>query len=390
LISHILELNGGRVGMTSTDAVVINNTPILEGDYSGPGGAKVVLMDSTIDHAVLEVARGGILRRGLGFDESDVSVFLNVSSDHLGEGGINTLDDLARLKGIIVEIVKPTGHAVLNADDPLVLDFKESTKGRTIMFSMDPENPALKENLEKGNMNVTVKDDSIIIQKGGWTSSIAKVVEVPITYSGKAKFNIQNAMAAVAAASAMGLNEKQIRAGLVSFSPSIGLSPGRMNVIDIDDFKVIVDFGHNMGAIKATGELLPHLAPGRKIRMASGTGNRRDEDIREYGLTISRYYDKVIVADTDTRGRPLGEVAGLVKEGLVEGGISEGDISLVYDGRKATLAALNMASKGDIVVLQADDVQTVLQDVLDYKEDRNRKIKDEIKVKKQEVPFGED
>jgi cyanophycin synthetase len=248
----------------------------------------------------------------------------------------------------------------------------------------------LKDNLKKGNMNVTIKDESIIIQKGGWTSSIARVVEVPITYGGKASFNIQNAMAAVAAASAMGLNEKQIRAGLVSFSPSIGLSPGRMNVIEIDDFKVIVDFGHNMGAIKATGELLPHLAPGRKIRMASGTGNRRDEDIREYGLTISRYYDHVIVADTDPRGRPLGEVAGLVKEGLIEGGLKEENISLVYDGREATQASLDMARKGDIVVLQADDVQTVLQDVLDYKEARVLKIRGELKVKEEPAPFGED
>ncbi len=390
LISHILELNGGRVGMTSTDAVVINNTPILEGDYSGPGGAKVVLMDSTIDHAVLEVARGGILRRGLGFDETDVSVFLNVSSDHLGDGGINSMEDLARLKGVTIEVVKPTGHAVLNADDPLVMEYAGSTKGKTILFSMNPGNPILKDNLKKGNMNVTVKDESIIIQKGGWTSSIAKVVEVPITYGGKAAFNIQNAMAAVAAASAMGLNEKQIRAGLVSFSPSIGLSPGRMNVIDIDDFKVIVDFGHNMGAIKATGQLLPHLAAGRKIRMAAGTGNRRDEDIKEYGLTISKYYDHVIVAETDPRGRPIGEVADLVKEGLIEGGLNEENITIIHDGREATRAALDMGKKGDIVVLQADDVQTVLQDVLDYKESRIVKIKNEIEVKKKSVLFGED
>lgn len=390
LISHILELNGGRVGMTSTDAVVINNNPILAGDYSGPGGAKVVLMDSTIDHAVLEVARGGILRRGLGFNESDVGVLLNVSTDHLGEGGINSLEDLARLKGVIPETVKPTGHAVLNADDPLVLQFKDNTKGKVILFSLDPENPALKENLDNGNMNVTVKDESIIIQKGGWTSSIARVVEIPITYGGKAQFNIQNAMAAVAAASAMGLNEKQIRAGLVSFSPSIGLSPGRMNVIDIDDFKVIVDFGHNMGAIKATGELLPHLAPGKKIRMASGTGNRRDEDIVEYGLTLSKYYDHVVVCDTDPRGRPLGEVAGLVKKGLMDGGLGKENISLIYDGREATQASLDMAKKGDVVVLQADDVQLVIQDVLDYKESVTRKIKDEIKVKKEKAPYGED
>ncbi|MBN1390588.1 MAG: cyanophycin synthetase, partial [Candidatus Thermoplasmatota archaeon] len=367
LISHILELNGSRVGMTSTDAVVINNDPILEGDYSGPGGAKVVLMDSTIDHAVLEVARGGILRRGLGFDESDVGVFLNVTSDHLGEGGIETLEELSNLKGIIIETLKENGHAILNADDPLVLKFRER-KGSVILFSMDPDNSALGENLEKGNMNVTVKGDSIIIQKGGWTSMVAKVIEIPITYNGKAIFNVQNAMAATAAASALGLNEKQIRAGLVSFSPSLGLSPGRMNVIEVKDFKVIIDFGHNVGAIEATGKLLPHLAPGRKIRMASGTGNRRDEDIMEYGLTLSKYYDHIVVTDTDTRNRPVGEVADIVVQGLLKGGKKRSDITMVMDGREATQVALDMARKGDIVVLQADNVQLVIQDVIDYKE----------------------
>ncbi len=369
LITHILELNGGRVGMTSTDAVVINNDPILHGDYSGPGGAKVVLMDSTIDHAVLEVARGGILRRGLGYSESDVGVLLNVTSDHLGEGGIETMDDLASLKGIIIETVKPSGHAVLNADDPMVLKFKDDTKAQVILFSMDPDNPALKENLEKGNMNVTIKGESIIIQKGGWISNVAKVVEIPITYGGKATFNIQNAMAAAAATSALGLNEKQIRAGLVSFSPSIGLSPGRMNVVEISDFKVIIDFGHNIGAISATGELLPHLAPGRKIRVAAGTGNRRQEDIIEYGRTLAKFYDHVVITDTDPRKMKLGEVASLVHKGLLDGGMKDECITTILDGREATRAALEMARKGDIVVLQADDVQQVIHDVMEFKDE---------------------
>ena len=368
LISHTLELNGARVGMASTDAVVINNDPILEGDYSGPGGAKVVLMDSSIDHAVLEVARGGILRRGLGFQESDVGVLLNVTSDHLGEGGINTVEDLANLKGIVIETVKETGHAVLNADDPLVLPFRNRTAGKVILFSMDPDHPALKENLEKGNMNVTLKDESIIIQKGSWISTVAKVIEVPITFGGKAVFNIQNALAATAAVSALGLTEKQIRAGLVSFSSSIGLSPGRMNIIEVRDFKVVIDYGHNIGAVRATGELLPHLSMGLRIRMAAGTGNRRDEDIREYGRVLSGYYDHVVLTDTDTRGRPPGEVAEIVRSGLIEGGMRDENIHVVLDGRKATRYALDMARKGDVVVLQADNVQLLIQDVMDYKE----------------------
>ena len=368
LISHILGLNGKKVGMTSTDAVVIDNIPILEGDYSGPGGAKVVLMHSTVDHAVLEVARGGLLRRGLGYNESDVGVFLNVTSDHLGEGGINTLEELAILKGIVIETVKSDGFAVLNADDPLVMKYRDETKGRVILFSRDPDHPELKKNLDTGNVNLTVKDGSIVIQKEAWTSVIASIREIPITFDGRAHFNVSNVLAAAAATYASGLNEKQIRAGLVSFSPSIGLSPGRMNLIDMGRFKVIIDFGHNIGAIQATGEMLPYLAPGKKIRMAAGTGNRRIEDIMELGRTLSSYYDHIILTDTDPRGKAPGEVPGLVKDGLLEAGFPEKEITIILDGREATMRAMEMACDGDIVVLQADDVKQVIGDVLEYKE----------------------
>ncbi|MFO8051288.1 MAG: cyanophycin synthetase [Thermoplasmatota archaeon] len=376
LISHILGLNGSKVGMTSTDAVVIDNVPILEGDYSGPEGAKKVLMDSTIDHAVFEVARGGLLRRGLGFSESDVGVLLNITSDHLGSGGINTMEDLARLKSTVIETVRPTGYAVLNADDPLVLSFLESTKGKAILFSMDPENPALNENLEKGNMNVICKDGSVMIQKEGWNSTVAKLLEVPLTYNGKALFNVQNVLAAVAAASALGLNGEQIRAGLVSFSSSIGLSPGRMNLIDMDYFKAIIDYGHNIGAVNATGEFIRDLGPGRKIRMASGTGDRREEDTVEYGTALSRFYDHVVVTDTDPRGKAPGAVADLVCQGLKKGGFTDDMMTVVLDGREATRTALDMAQQGDLVVLQADDIDIVIQDVMDYKERILSKKKD--------------
>ena len=367
LISHILGLNGSTVGMTSTDAVIIDNIPILTGDYSGPEGAKKVMMDSTIDHAVLEVARGGILRRGLGFRESDVGVLLNISSDHLGEGGIDTLEELTRLKSTVTEAVKPTGYAVFNADDPLVLSCLDKTKARPILFSRDPENQALKANFEMGNMNVTIKNGAVIIQNKGWASTVARVLEIPITFDGKAGFNIENVLAAVAASAALGLNEMKIRAGLVSFSPSIGQSPGRMNVIEMDGFKVVVDYGHNIGAIKATGDFIKGLMPGRKIRMASGVGNRRESDIHEFGVALSKYYDHIVLCDSDPRERIAGETAKIVKRGLVEGGFTPDMITLFIDEREATKASLEMARPGDVVVLQADNIAQVIKDVLDYK-----------------------
>ncbi len=363
LISHILGLSGGTVGMTSTDSVVINNVPVLEGDYSGPEGARTVLTDATIDHAVLEVARGGILRRGLGYFRSDVGILLNISSDHLGEGGIDTLKDLTRLKSTVVEAVKAEGHAVINADDPLVLSCLENIDANPILFSTEPDNTALQENLQKGNMNVIYRDGDIAIIKDGWETIVASASEVPITFDGRALFNIENALAAVAAASALGLNEKQIRAGLVSFSASLGQSPGRMNIIEIDNFKVVIDYGHNIGAIEATGNFINTLAPGRKIRMASGTGNRRDEDIIEYGFTLARHYDHIIICDPDPRDRKPGETAELVRRGLIKGGFKEEMITLILNEKEATQAALNMGDEDDVVVLQADNIEQVVKDV---------------------------
>ncbi len=374
LIAHILGLSGNTVGMTSTDAVVIDNIPVLEGDFSGPAGARAVLTDATIDHAVLEVARGGILRRGLGYSRADIGVLLNVSSDHLGEGGIDTLEDLARLKSTVIEAVKPDGHAVINADDPRVLACKENTSANPVLFSINPENPALQENLDKGNMNIVYQNGSIVIKKEGWESIVASAAEIPITFGGKAIFNIKNVLAAVAAVSALGLNAKQIRAGLVSFSASLGQSPGRMNIIEIEDFKVVIDYGHNIGAIKATGDFIKSLSSGRIIRMASGTGNRRDEDIIEFGQTLAQYYDHIIISDPDPRNRKVGETAELVRQGLLDGGFKDERIDIIFDEQEATQVALDMAKADDVIVLQADNIDQVISDVLAVKNRSESKL----------------
>ncbi|MFW6030882.1 MAG: Mur ligase family protein [Halanaerobiales bacterium] len=300
---------------------------------------------STIDHAVLEVARGSILHHGLGFAESDVGYLLNISSDHLGESGIEILEELTRLKSTVTEAVKVSGHAVFNADDPLVLSCLDKTRASPVLFSKNPENQALKTNFDKGNLNVTINDGNMIIQNKGWTLNVASVMEIPITFDGKAGFNIENVMAAVATTAALGLNEKQIRAGLVSFSPSIGQSPGRMNIIDMDDFKVVIDYGHNTGAITATGDFIQGLMPGNKIRMASGVGNRRGQDIFEFGLALSKYYDHIVLCDNDPREREVGETAKIVKEGLLKGGFTPQMITLVLDEKEATKVSLLMAKK---------------------------------------------
>lgn len=373
LIAHILGLNGSVVGMTSTDAVIIDNIPIISGDYSGPEGARKVMMDATVDLAVFEVARGGILRRGLGYGESDVGILLNISADHMGDGGIDSLEKLTRLKSTVTEMVKENGYAVYNADDPLVLSCMKKGSGHRILFSKNPEHKALQENYEAGNMNVTVDKGKVMIQRKEWTSVVASIMEIPITFEGRALFNVENVLAAVAATAALGLNETQIRAGLVSFSPSIGQSPGRMNIIDMDGFKVLIDYGHNVGAVNATAQFVKGLMPGRKIRMASGVGNRRREDLLEFGETLSRYYDHIVLCDADPRERPKGETAQILREGLLKGGFLPEMITVVLDEVEATKVALNMARRGDLVILQADNIEQVIENVIAHK-NRNGKV----------------
>lgn len=367
LIAHVLSVSGKTVGLTSTDAVVIDGTPVLKGDYSGPEGTRQVMLDPLVDHAVLEVARGGILRRGLGFAQCDVGILLNISSDHLGEGGIETLEELTRLKSTVTEAVSPTGYAVLNADDERVLSCREKAGGRPILFSLDPEHPELLANLDRDNLNVTMKDGNIILQKKGRTATIAAVAEIPLTFGGKAVFNIRNVMAAVAALIALGLNEKEIRLGLMSFHSSFDQAPGRMNVMDMGGFTAIVDYGHNAEAVRATGEFIRGLAAGRRIRMTSGVGNRRREDLLDFGMALAEHYDHIILCDVDPRERKAGETAGIVKKGLLKGGMTAEKITLAINEKEATRVALEMARPGDAVVLQADNVEAVIRDVLAFK-----------------------
>jgi len=360
LIAHILKISGRTVGMSSTDGVVIGNDMILKGDYSGPEGTHFVLREPSVEAAVLEVARGAILRRGLAIDEADVGVYLNVSSDHL--------DELADVKGIVVETVKDSGRAVLNAQDPRVVRFKDTIKAKSILFSLDPDMPVLREHVESGGTVITIQDGTMVLRKKALDFPITKVKDVPLTLEGKATFNVANALAAAAACYALGIPEKGIERGLITFNPSTSQSRGRMNVIDISDFKVLVDYGHNPAAVKALSDVFPHLSKGRIVGMHSGTGNRREEDILEFGRVLGRVYDRIVLTDSDPRRRPQGETAEIVKRGILDTGFLEEDITIMLDSREATRTALEMAKSGDLVVLQADNVEEVLEDVFTYKE----------------------
>ncbi|MFD2435833.1 cyanophycin synthetase [Modicisalibacter luteus] len=285
LISHLLRQAGRSVGTACTGAIEIDNHTILRGDYSGPQAAATVLREPTVEYAVLEVARGGIMRRGLGFDECQVGVLLNIASDHLGENDIRTLDELARCKSVVIDAVRQEGTAVLNADDPRVLASREWARGDVIYFSLNPDSQPVRQHVHHHGVAFTVHDGAIVMRQGHVEATVIPVVDAPITFEGHARFNIANALAASAAAYALGLSIADIQLGLQTFHPSPGQNPGRTNLIDAGDMKVLIDYGHNVPALEALSELVSRIPAHRRICVASAPGNRRDEDLFSLGVS---------------------------------------------------------------------------------------------------------
>ena len=364
LIGHILRAHGGRVGITTTTGVEINDLPVLEGDFSGPSGAMAVLTDPTVDHAVLEVARGGILRRGLAMRDYDVGVLLNVQGDHLGEGEAKTIEDLARVKSVVVENVRPDGTAVLNAEDPLVAPLRTQLKSKVALFALDPQNPILREHVEDGGVAVTLEDGIVTIHQGGSAFPLLPARDIPITLDGKARFNVANALAAVAACHALGVPDETICRALSTFNPSAAQLPGRMNLFEVDRYHVLIDYGHNESALKALAEVLPEIARGGRIlNVGSASGNRRDEDLRAFGRALASMYDTVFLCDPDPRGRAVGAAPRIVREGMVEAGFSPEKVHLIEDEAEAIRTALDEADAGDLVVLQVDHVRRAIEHV---------------------------
>ncbi len=358
LITHILRQAGNSVGIGCTGTIEIDNHVILRGDYSGPAAAHAVLREPTVEHAVLEVARGGIMRRGLGFDECDVGVLLNIASDHLGERDIHTLEELARCKTVVVDAVKRIGgFCVLNADDPLVMD--QGTywaRGEIIYFTMDPDNPDLKEHLADNKMVITVRQGRIVLLRGPVEVEVAAVNDVPISFEGHAPFNVQNAMAATAAALAHGLEIDDIRAGLLSFHPTPAQMPGRTNYFEADGVKCLIDYGHNVPALEALEPLVNGLGQQRKIAVATAPGNRRDEDLAALGAQLAKMCDAVYVYETDARGRSEGETGRLIEQGAKDAGAA-GVVELIMDEQAAMDRAIGEAKPGDFLLLLVDDIE---------------------------------
>lgn len=323
LIAHLAKESHFHVGFTVTDGIYINNEQVFEGDCSGPRSAQVVLNDPTVDFAVLECARGGILRSGLGFDSCDVSVMTNISDDHLGMDGIHTLEAMTHVKSVVARSTRQEGYAVLNAEDENLVKLKDNLKCNVAWFAMDADNEVVRAHIKEGGLVCVAEDLSVQVIDHGKRIFIEKIADIPLTFGGAADCMIQNVLAAVLAAYAQGQSVEHIRNGLRTFVPSPSLTPGRMNIFELGDCKVMIDYGHNPGSFKAIKHFLDHYTPSFKIGIITAVGDRRDEDIVEVGRLSADMFDKIIIRlDKDLRGRDAASLVSLLQRGISLGNSS--------------------------------------------------------------------
>jgi len=355
LISHICRQTGKVVGFTTTDGVYIDDYLVEKGDNTGPYSASMILKDPTVEIAVLETARGGILRSGLAFNQCDVGVVLNVAADHLGIGDIDTIEQMAKVKSVVAEVVSAEGYAVLNADDPLTVSMAEKVKGRVAYFSMSPDNPIIHDHIRRGGMAAIYENGYLSILEGEWTLRIEEAVNIPVTMQGMAPFMIANALAACLATFVQGIDIELIRQGVRTFKPSVAQTPGRMNLFDLGHHHALIDYAHNPAGYEAVGGFVGNWS-GEKVGVVGGPGDRRDDDLILLGKLSAQMFDRIIVKeDNDTRGRRRGEVADLILRG-----ISQENASLrpevILDETEALEKALSTVSEGGLVVIFPESV----------------------------------
>ena len=318
LTAHIAKSAGKKVGYTTSDGVYIQNQLMMKGDCTGPVSSTFVLKDPTVDFAVLECARGGILKSGLAFQNCEVAIVTNVAADHMGLGGINTLEQMAKVKAVVPETVFRHGYSILNADDDLVFAMRKELKCNIALFSMDETNPRIKKHCEGNGLACIYENGYVTIMKGNWKIRVLPARNIPLTYEGKAIHNINNCLPAVMAAYLFrDITIEDIRSGLQTFIPSESLTPGRLNFFHFKNFTMLADFAHNPHGLKLLCDFVSKLDYPIKIGVISGTGDRRDEDIRELGEISAQFFDEIIIrCDKNLRGRTADEIIDLLQQGI--------------------------------------------------------------------------
>lgn len=366
LISHIVKNNGYRVGFTTSDGIYIQNTMLTKGDTTGPISAEFILKDPTVEFAVLETARGGILRSGLGFSQCDIGVLTNIKEDHLGLSDIHNLKDLTRVKRVVLDSVKKNGWCILNADDEYSMRLLNDLPAKVAIFSMDEDNPHMRKFAKEGKTTCVYEDGYVTIKKGDWKIRISKVNNIPITMEGKAKFMIANVLAASLATYLHGFEIEDIANSLRTFIPSAQLTPGRLNIFNFKNFKVMIDFAHNAAGYEAIEDFLTNIESPKKIGIISGVGDRRDEDIRECGKIAGRMFDHIIIRnEKHLRGRTEEQINGLVIDGIQSAGKNP-SFEIIPKEIEALKHAMSLAEEGTFITALSDVISNAIDLVQEY------------------------
>ncbi len=363
LIAHICKTVGYKVGFTTSDGVYIQNQLMMKGDCTGPVSAQFVLKDPTVDFAVLECARGGILKSGLAFQSCDIAIVTNVSADHIGIGGIDNLEQMAKVKQVLPETVFPHGFAILNADDDLVYEMRKGLDCNVAFFSMDENNPRIKQHCADGGYAAVFENGFVSIIKGTWKMRVSKVTDIPLTYKGKAIHNIMNTLPAILATYLYKtITIDDIKQSLQTFIPSAAQTPGRLNMFQLKKFQFLLDFAHNPAGVELLCDFVGKMDVTKRVGIISGTGDRRDEDIIEIGKISGGCFDEIIIRmDKNLRGRTETEITGLLTKGIEQSKPTGAIIKVIPDEEEAIMYAYENAVPGSIAVLLADKVDTSLE-----------------------------
>lgn len=375
LIAHIAKMNGYRVGYTTSDGVYIQNRLLMKGDCTGPASAEFVLKDPTVNMAVLECARGGLLRAGLGFHYCDVGIVTNVESDHLGLKGIHTIEQLAKVKGVIPETVLPEGYAILNADDDLVYDMRRTVKCNVALFSMDENNPRIQALQRLGGITAIYENGFVTICRGVWKMRIMRAEQIPLTYGGRATFMIKNVLAAVLAAHVRGISNQDIKASLETFIPSASQTPGRLNLFHFENFTVLLDYAHNPAGMKALKEFTDSIDCTKRVGIIAGVGDRRTEDTNEIGSIAADMFDEIIIRqDKHLRGKSETDLIKMLNDGIQMRDPKK-KTTIIPSESEAITYAVNHAEKDSLIVLCSDVIPDALDLVKRFKEQESQGAK---------------
>lgn len=368
LIAHMAKMTGHRVGYTTSDGVYIQNRLLMKGDCTGPASAEFVLKDPTVNYAVLECARGGLLRAGLGFKRCNIGIVTNVAADHLGLSGIHTVEQLAKVKGVIPETVLPDGYAILNADDDLVYNMRRDLECNVALFSMDENNPRIKALQRIGGITAVYENGYVTLCRGEWKMRVMKAEDIPLTFGGKATFMIQNVLPAILTANIQGMSIEDMKAGLETFIPSATQTPGRLNLFKFKKFTVLLDYAHNPAGMRALQAFVNELDATVKVGIIAGIGDRRVEDNNELGSIAAEMFDEVIIRqDKRLRGKTEQELIKMLDDGIKMYDPTK-KTTIIPSEKEAITHAIKNAVDGSLIILCSDVIPEALDLVQKFKE----------------------